>query len=84
MALAERSGIGSCYAMAWYVDSRRGDDANDGRTPETAFKTLHQAAAKAKAGETVFILPGAYDQNLPRQISDLRAANVSVAVAGAH
>ena len=70
-------------AMPWYVDSRRGDDAHDGRTPETAFKTLHQAAAKASAGETVYIVPGAYDQDLPRQISMLRAANVVVAVAGA-
>jgi len=38
----------------------------------------------AKAGDTVLIAPGAYDQSLPKQISLLRAANVVVAVLGAH
>jgi hypothetical protein len=68
--------------MHWYVDSRRGNDANDGKGPETAFRTLQHAAAKASAGDTVYLAPGAYDQDLPRQVSMLRAANVIVAVAG--
>jgi hypothetical protein len=37
----------------------------------------------AKAGDTVLIVPGAYDQDMPKQLESLRAANVAVAVAGA-
>ncbi|MGB6440770.1 MAG: DUF1565 domain-containing protein [Methyloceanibacter sp.] len=81
------TGIGSfgCSgAMQWYVDSRTGDDANDGRGPKSAFKTVQHVVHAAKAGDTVLIAPGAYDQSLPKQISLLRAANVVVAVLGAH
>ena len=62
--------------MQWYVDSRNGRDANDGRSLKTAFKT-------AKAGDTVLVVPGAYDQDMPKQLAGLRAASVTVAVAGA-
>jgi hypothetical protein len=70
--------------MQWYVDSRTGDDANDGRGTKTAFKSVQHVVHMAKAGDTVLIAPGAYDQNLPKQISELRAANVVVAVLGGH
>ena len=70
--------------MQWYVDSRLGDDANDGRGANTALKTVQHVIHAAKAGDTVLIAPGPYDQNLPKQISVLRAANVVVAVAGGH
>jgi hypothetical protein len=69
--------------MQWYVDSRGGRDANDGRSPKTAFKQLQQAGQVAKAGDTILIVPGAYDQDMPKQISILRAASIAVAVAGA-
>ena len=70
--------------MQWYVDSRTGDDANDGRGPKTAFKSVQHAIHVVKAGHTVLVAPGAYDQSLPKQISALRAANVVVAVHGGH
>jgi hypothetical protein len=70
--------------MQWYVDSRSGDDANDGRGPKTAFKSVQHVIHAAKAGDTMHIAPGAYDQSLPRQISELRAANVVVAVLAGH
>jgi hypothetical protein len=72
------------WGMRWYVDSRTGDDANDGRGPKTAFKSVQHVIHAAKAGDTVHIAPGAYDQSLPRQISELRAANVVVAVLAGH
>ena len=59
--------------MEWYVDSRTGDDANDGRGPKTAFKSVQHVIHVAKTGDTVLIAPAAYDQNLPKQISALRA-----------
>ena len=68
--------------MEWYVDSRAGDDANDGRAAKTAFKSVQHVIHVAKAGDAVLIAPAAYDQNLPKQISVLRAANVVVAVLG--
>lgn len=68
--------------MIWYVNSKTGGDAQDGRSSGTAFKTLAHAVEVAKAGDTVVIAPGAYDQDLPRQVSLARAANVVVSVAG--
>lgn len=70
--------------MVWYVSSKQGSDTHDGRGATTAFKTLSHAITAAKAGDTVVIEPGAYDQNLPEQVSRARAANINVTVAGAH
>jgi hypothetical protein len=68
--------------MIWHVNSKTGSDANDGRSSGTAFKTLAQAVAAAKSGDAILIAPGAYDQDLPGQVSVARAANVVVSVAG--
>ena len=67
--------------MIWYVNST-GSDAHDGRTSGTAFKKLAHAVESAKAGDTIFIAPGAYDQDLPARVSAARAANIVVIVAG--
>ena len=50
--------------MIWYVNSTSGSDSHDGRSPATAFKTLAHVLNAAKAGDTILIAPGAYDQNL--------------------
>jgi hypothetical protein len=70
--------------MIWYVSSKQGSDTHDGRSTLTAFKTLSHAIAVAKAGDTIQVAPGAYDQNLPEQVSRARAASLNVAVEGAH
>ena len=70
--------------MIWYVSSKHGNDTHDGRSTLTAFKTLSHAVAVAKAGDTIVIAPGAYDQNLPEQVSRARAASLNVTVEGAH
>lgn len=69
--------------MIWHVNSKTGGDGNDGRSSGTAFKTLAHAVEVATAGDTVVIAPGAYDQDLPVQVSRARAANIIVSVAGA-
>jgi uncharacterized protein DUF1565 len=69
--------------MIWYVNSTTGSDANEGRGSSTAFKTLAHAVEVAKAGDTILIVPGAYDQDLPGQVSVARAVNIIVSVAGA-
>jgi Protein of unknown function (DUF1565) len=68
--------------VIWYVNSKTGSDANDGRTSGTAFKTVAQGLAAAKMGDTILIAPGAYDQDLPLQVSAARTANTLVSVAG--
>ena len=68
--------------MILYVNPATGSDANDGRTAGTAFMTLGRASEAARAGDTIVIAPGAYDQDLPARVSAARAANILVSVAG--
>jgi uncharacterized protein DUF1565 len=68
--------------MIWYVNPKTGSDANDGSSGDTAFKTLAHAVEVAKAGDSVLLAPGTYDQDLPRQVSVARAANIVVSVVG--
>jgi hypothetical protein len=68
--------------MIWHVNSATGSDANEGRGGATAFKTLAHAVEVAKAGDTILIAPGTYDQDLPGQVGAARAADVIVSVAG--
>jgi hypothetical protein len=44
----------------YYVNSRYGDDANDGLTPETAFKTLSRAAQVSDFDSVVTVGAGMY------------------------
>lgn len=69
--------------MIWHVNSVTGNDAHDRRSAGKAFKTLAHAIEAAKAGDTILIAPGAYDQDLPARVSAARSANIVVAVAGA-
>lgn len=38
----------------WYVDGNRGDNNNDGQTPETAFATFTEAFTRINSGDTIF------------------------------
>jgi Protein of unknown function (DUF1565) len=69
--------------MIWYVNSSSGNDGHDGRSAATAFKSFGHALNAAKAGDTILIAPGAYEQNLASQVSAVRSANIAVAVLGA-
>jgi len=70
--------------MTWYVDPKIGLDSNDGRAPETAFKTLSHAIEAASKGDTILIAAGAYNEDLPRLIGAARVARVTVGVVGGH
>ncbi|MFW5628053.1 MAG: hypothetical protein ACOCG6_02315 [Candidatus Cloacimonadaceae bacterium] len=52
--------------------STEGDDANDGLTPATALKTIHEAiyrtASNSENRNSVFILPGEYSRTANQQI----------------
>jgi hypothetical protein len=70
--------------MTWYVSSKDGSDANDGRSLNTAFKTLSHAIDAATSGDTIMLAPGAYDQDLAAQVRAARTANIVVLVTGGH
>lgn len=44
-----------------FVDAVDGDDANDGTTPESAFRTITYALGQSSAGDLIQIAPGTYD-----------------------
>ena len=70
--------------MIWHVSSKDGSDANDGGSLNTAFKTFSRVTDAAKAGDTILIAPGAYDQDLAARVSAARTRNIVVLVAGGH
>jgi predicted outer membrane repeat protein len=45
--------------MIWYVNGSR-NSSGDGKSVETAFKTLREAINKAPDGSTIYIMPGNY------------------------
>jgi hypothetical protein len=45
---------------------------------------LARAVEAAKAGDSILIAPGSYDQDLAAQVSAARTANVAVSVAGSN
>lgn len=47
------------YAQVWHV-AGMGNDANDGKTPQTAFRTLQKAADLVQPGDEVLIGNGLY------------------------
>jgi hypothetical protein len=51
-------------AKEYYVSIVDGDDANNGLTPETAFKTIQRGVDVADLGDTVYILQGVYHENV--------------------
>ncbi|TRW17342.1 choice-of-anchor Q domain-containing protein [Glacieibacterium frigidum] len=60
LALAALSLGSAVHAKNWYV-SPQGDDARDGGTAATAFRTLQKAEAVVKPGDVVLIGGGVYE-----------------------
>lgn len=50
--------------FAWYVDGRNGSDSGSGWTQSTALRTIQRAVNRAERGDTVFVLPALYDQDV--------------------
>ena len=70
--------------MIWHVSSKDASYPNDARSRNTAFKTISRETDAAKAGDTILIAPGAYDQDLAARVSAARTRNIVVLVAGGH
>jgi len=59
--------LGACERQAdtpddwqWFVDAENGDDANTGKTPEKAKKTLAAIAEGRKSGDVIYAASGVY------------------------
>jgi len=52
------------YPPYYYVDGVNGNDNNNGRSLQTAFKTIQKAASLAVAGETVIVKPATYAEKV--------------------
>jgi len=55
--------IGS-QGTTWIVDGTNGNNGNSGTDPSNAFKTITKAHAVATSGDTIFIQPGSYAENV--------------------
>ena len=70
-------------AAEYYVDGRSGDDANDGRSAERAFRTLKTATARLEPGDILHLAPGKYNESLRLTKGGTPAAPVTVKGHGA-
>jgi len=59
MSISLRSLAGTNY----YVDSLKGNDLNDGRSVDSAWKTIRKANSELRPGDTVYIRGGIYEEN---------------------
>jgi parallel beta-helix repeat protein len=54
----------SAFATTFYVRQRAGDDANDGRSPATAWQHVGMLSAAMRAGDTAYVGPGLYREEI--------------------
>jgi len=59
---------------SYYVDGVYGSDHNDGRSVDSAFATIQFGIDAAVDGDSVFVLPGVYNENI---VFDGKAITVS-------
>ncbi|NLF93469.1 MAG: DUF1565 domain-containing protein [Oligosphaeraceae bacterium] len=52
------------YSAQVYFVSNAGDDANDGNSVRSAWKSLAQAVSRLSSGATLYILPGEWSENI--------------------
>ncbi|MBQ9026103.1 MAG: Ig-like domain-containing protein, partial [Methanobrevibacter sp.] len=53
----------------WYVSESGDDTNNNGKTRETAFKTIYKAVSSAAAGDTIVVLAGTYERSTITSLS---------------
>lgn len=49
---------------SWFVDPENGADGNPGQTADAAFSTVAKALTLALPGDTIFLQPGSYEENI--------------------
>ena len=75
---------GDFVPTSWFVDGPNGNDANDGLSPATAFKTIQAAVNVATDGDEIVVAPGIYKENASATcgLSNEKGVNVRVRSAG--
>lgn len=66
--------------QTWYVSSE-GDDRQDGRTAQSAWKSFHHATAQLQPGDELVILPGTYYEILRPSVSGTRKQPIVIRAA---
>lgn len=66
----------SASAQEWFVDQRTGNDAADGRSLGTAFRTIGRGAGAAQPGDTVSIRAGTYRETVTPPRSGTAGARI--------
>jgi pectin methylesterase-like acyl-CoA thioesterase len=61
---------GAYGATEYFVDKNRPNDNGDGKSEETAFKTIQAALNAAASGDTITVFPGEYKET-PVEVADL-------------
>jgi hypothetical protein len=76
----------SAKGRTYYVDGARGNDANDGRSEEAAFRTLGRAVSESNAplepGDRVLVKAGVYRERLAIRKSGTPTAPIVISAAG--
>jgi hypothetical protein len=57
-------GVYAVSASNIWVDSKTGNDANNGQSPDKAYRTIQKAASVAGPGATIHIMPGVYRESI--------------------
>lgn len=69
--------VGAEGAGRLFVDAERGDDGNDGLTPETALASIQEGIDRSENGDTVTVRPGRYAGDIDFQGKDIVLTGVS-------
>lgn len=56
--------LGTEQGKIWYV-STNGDNGNVGEHQQGPFRTIDYAVTRAQAGDTIYVLPGEYEETCP-------------------
>lgn len=61
----------------YYVSAQRGNDAQNGTSPTTPFRTIGKATTVVAPGDTVYIGPGTYNERVVLSVAGTSAAPIT-------
>jgi Protein of unknown function (DUF1565) len=75
--VAAEADSGTSPSTALYVNATIGSDAGTGST-ESPLKTIQDALNHASSGTTIYLAPGAYDENLVTRVSGTASEPITI------